>query len=103
MCFILLFFDHVMEPGDSILVPSNPSHQVFNVHTWWCGIWLEFFLMINVRYVIEELKLGQTGGAPGYDALFKALEMYQEEVEEIVGDKQEEDLSWNEYKRYSDY
>ena len=37
--------------------------------------------------VIEELKLGQTGGAPGYDALFKALEVYQEEVEEIVSDK----------------
>ena len=51
--------------------------------------------------VIEELKLGQTGGAPGYDALFKALEVYQEEVEEIVSDKQDKDLSWNEYKRYS--
>ena len=30
--FILLFFDYVMEPGDFILVPSNSSHQVFNIH-----------------------------------------------------------------------
>ena len=45
--------------------------------------------------VIEELKLDQTGGAPGYDALFKALEVYQEEVEEIVGDKQDKDSTFH--------
>lgn len=95
-------WEHVMEPGDFILVPSNSPHQVFNIHG---GVAMagNFIDGQSMSDVIEELKLGQTGGAPGYDALFKALEMYQEEVEEIVGDKQEEDLSWNEYKRYSDY
>ena len=90
-----------MEPGAFILVPSNSPHQVFNIQHGGVAMAGNFIDDQSMSDVIEELKLGQTGGAPGYDALFKALEMYQEEVEEIVGDKQEKDLSWNEYKRYS--